>query len=89
MSEYHARRSRVLTRMANLYPDVYADLMALERVNDGLDPAPTYAPIAKCGTRPGYYRHRRKDEPTCELCKKAVRDYSRERNQARAAKGKS
>jgi len=78
VSAYHNRRSRVLTRLALLHPDEYADLMAHERVNDGLDPERGHALVARCGTRPGYARHRRNDEDPCGPCTLAVRNYRRE-----------
>lgn len=31
--------------------------------------------VAKCGTRSGYNRHKRLDEPYCEECKKANKEY--------------
>ena len=78
MSDYHARRQRVLYRLAHLHPDEYADLMAVERAADGLDPAPAWTPGAACGTRSGFNAHRRRDETPCQPCRDAENTYSRE-----------
>jgi hypothetical protein len=40
---------------------------------------------AQCGTMGGYTHHRSAGEPQCESCKRAKRDYERERKRARAA----
>lgn len=75
MSEYHARRSRVLTRLALMHQDEYADLLAYERTIEGLNPAPDVSQPAKCGTRSGYNRHKKNDEDACERCQEAARAY--------------
>lgn len=80
MSAYHNRRSRVLIRLAKMHPDEFADLMALERTIEGLDPGPVRAVVAKCGTRAGYERHLRNKEKTCEACRSARNAYQRDRN---------
>ncbi len=79
MAEYHRRRSRVLARLAKLHPDEYRDLLALERVNDGLEPEHTNRRVAECGTRSGAQAHYRKDERACEACRRAERAYDRDR----------
>lgn len=79
MSEYHRRRSRVLSRLAKLHPDEYADLLAYERANEGLDPAPEQKAIAECGTRSGAYRHYKNGERVCDACRQANRDYHADR----------
>ena len=81
MAEYHRRRSRVLTRLAKLHPDEYRDLLALERVNDGLAPEQGNQRIARCGTRSGAQAHYRKDEGLCEPCRRAEREYDQERRE--------
>jgi hypothetical protein len=40
---------------------------------------------AKCGTKPGYYRHRRNDEQPCEECRQAVNAYMRQRRASQSA----
>lgn len=40
---------------------------------------------AECGTEAGYKRHRRHDEPTCEDCRRAVRDAQTDRAARHAA----
>ena len=77
MTAYHARRSRVLKRLADLHPDEYADLMAAERVREGLDPA-GLVQSAKCGTRSAAQAHYRRGEPACPKCRKAEREYQKD-----------
>lgn len=79
MAAYHARRQRVLNRLAHLHPDEYADLMAAERAAEGLDPAPAWKPdTATCGTRSGVNAHRRRNEPICDPCRQAENAYQRD-----------
>ena len=40
---------------------------------------------AKCGTKPGYYRHKTNGEEPCQACRDAVNAYMRERRRAKKA----
>lgn len=84
MGNYHARRQRVLLRLAALHPDEYADLMAAERSLDGLTLERDYRRVAKCGTRSGYARHHRRGEKPCALCREAENAYQRDYHHRRA-----
>ena len=86
MSAYHARRQRVLYRLAELHPDEYADLMALERIAEGLGPGRDWTPGRTThGTHAGYMWHRRHGEKPCDPCRLAENAYQRDYRRRKAA----
>lgn len=45
------------------------------QVPEGVAGVSASAPVARCGTRPGYQRHRRLGEPRCDPCTRANNEY--------------
>lgn len=60
-----------LARLRDIHRDEFDALYREERAKLGLPPDRRDGPVAECGTRSGYSRHRRNGEDACRACKDA------------------
>ncbi len=82
-SEVHAERQRGVRQGARPNKKLVSSPSSTEVAVRG--PMSRSSAPAECGTEAGYKRHRRLDEPTCEDCRRAVRDAQADRAARHAA----